>query len=220
MRYRWYFDGSGNVFGTDVTHRFPQVGSWVVLLNVVRGQVTVGLPARVRVRIAPRQNEQRTDDGGRPQGDGNGGTSTGATGGGSGAAGGRSGGTGGSGGNGAVGPGTLPDTALPPPAPAPPPPPVAPPAPAPQPPRDPAPPRSAAATPKPQGELVSGTLIASTQAVPVLGDAARGGSPPRGAASDGPLHIPVGVWFAIGLAALLALGWTLESRHPLPFWQP
>ncbi|MBS1868774.1 MAG: hypothetical protein JSS99_03840, partial [Actinobacteria bacterium] len=74
----------------------------------------------------------------------------------------------------------------------------------------------------PRGALVSGTLLASARpvAAPAAGAQAARAAVVRGAASDGPLHLPVGAWVAIGLLALLALGWALESRHTTPFWQP
>lgn len=213
MRYQWYFDGSGTVVGANVSHRFPRAGSWSVLLNVVRGQDTVGLPARVDVRVAPPRREQRPENGGDSEGDDVGRSGGGGAGGG-GAGQGTGGAGGGLGGTGAAGTGSLPDDLAPTT-------PVAPTPPIPSPPRS-VVPRTTheAAPPRPQGELVSGTLIASTQAVPTFAGDARAGSPSRGAAADGPLQIPVGVWMGIGLVALLALGWTLESRHTLPFWQP
>lgn len=75
------------------------------------------------------------------------------------------------------------------------------------------------ADPAPQGELVSGTLLASADAAP----ASEGASGPRGrdeaAPAQEPLHVPIGVWIVAGLAVLVAAGWALESRHTAPFWQ-
>lgn len=81
----------------------------------------------------------------------------------------------------------------------------------------PAPPRRPPAPAALQGRLVSGTLIAAASAPPPL---AGGAAPASTASADRPLHVPIGAWVALGLAALLGLGWALESRHTLPFWQP
>ncbi len=85
-----------------------------------------------------------------------------------------------------------------------------------------APRRPALSAPRPpRGQLVSGTLIASASAAPPLaGGAAPTGARASTATADRPLHVPIGAWVAIGLVALLGLGWALESRHTLPFWQP
>jgi hypothetical protein len=83
------------------------------------------------------------------------------------------------------------------------------------------PPRAVVVTP-PQGDLVSGTLLDAADSAPLTaGYGASGARAREGAtATDAPLHVPVGVWVAAGLAALLGLGWALESRHAPPFWQP
>lgn len=204
MEYQWYFDDNRFATGASVTHRFRRAGRYTVLLNVMRGSEAVGSPAVVVVRIsdpdrdadggARRSGERREDEsGGSGGGDGRNGS-----GGGTGA------GAGGGAGSGAPAPAA--------PAAAPPPvtPPPAPPEPKPKP--------KPASAPEPQGELVSGTLLASATGAPIpTGDDA----PP--AAEDEatvPLDVPVGVWVAIGLIAVVAIGWTLESRHTLPFWQP
>jgi hypothetical protein len=202
LEYEWYFDGTGTVRDANVSHRFPRSGTYLVLLNVVRGDGTsIGSPATVLVHVA-RAHERRDDrahgsdesqDGGGNDGDGTGG-----------------------GGSAGDGPGTD-DGAFSPLAfgPSTPSPPVAfaPPTPAPRP----------AARPqrRPQRNLVSGTLIASAPAAATpAGGAQAARAAVHGATSDGPLHLPVGVWVGGGLALLLALGWALESRHTLPFWQP
>jgi hypothetical protein len=74
---------------------------------------------------------------------------------------------------------------------------------------------------RPRGQLVSGTLIASASAaLPLAGGVSAAATAPSTASPDRPLHVPIGAWVAIGLTALLGLGWALESRHTLPFWQP
>jgi hypothetical protein len=72
----------------------------------------------------------------------------------------------------------------------------------------------------PRGELVSGTLLASADAVPLPAGASGPAGHARGATQQRPLRIPAGMWIAAALAVLLAVGWTLESRHIPPFWQP
>jgi len=194
LDYSWYFDGFGRARGANVSHRFPPGGPYLVLLNVVRGDGTsVGTSDTVAIRVV-RPRERRADEA-RPAGDGGGG----ASGGGAGAS------TGG--GGGAV--------ASSPPAAAPAPATVVPDA-------SPAPRRAAPVRRRtPPGKLVSGTLLASASAAAAPASGGRAAATvARGAAGDGPLHVPVGVWVAIGLAVLLALGWALESRHTLPFWQP
>jgi PKD domain len=200
LDYQWYFDGTGTVRGANVSHRFPRPGTYLVLLNVVRGNGTsIGAPDTVNVRVVhPR--ERRPDDA-RRSGESHDGAGSGTGGGSSGsAAGGASAGSGS--GTGAVAPAAAPLRAAAP---------TAPPA-----------PRSAQAPRRtPPGELVSGTLLASASAAAAPVDASPAASAAaRGAAADGPLHVPVGVWAAIGLVVLLALGWALESRHTVPFWQP
>jgi uncharacterized membrane protein YgcG len=207
LDYKWYFDGTGTAHGANVSHRFPRPGRYLVLLNVVRGDGTsIGAPDTVYVRVVPAR-ERRPDDA-RGSEESQGGAGVGGSG--------RSGSAGGIGGSG--GGGSDSGTAQPAYTPAPTAPPaVAPPTPSPTVAR----PRLAPPRRTPPGELVSGTLIASASAAaaPIdVGPAASTAA--RGAAADGPLHVPVGVWVAVGLVVLLALGWALESRHTLPFWQP
>ncbi len=78
-----------------------------------------------------------------------------------------------------------------------------------------------ARAPAPRGDLVSGTLLASAEAAPLPASTAGAGAPSAGApATDRPLDIPVGAWIALGLLVLVALGFSLESRHIPPFLQP
>jgi len=204
LEYSWYFgDGSGYVLGANLSHRYRRPGRYLVLLNVARGDRTaIGDPDRVTIHVV-RAHERRPDDAHRA-GDVGGGTDGNGTGG---------NGTGGGHGSGA-----------PAAAPAAPAPSAAAPASVAAPPSAPARRRAPAPRRTPPGELVSGTLLASASAAaaaPGAPGASRAASAAaRGAAADGPLHVPVGVWIAVGLAALLALGWALESRHTLPFWQP
>lgn len=208
MDYQWYFDGTGRATGANVSHRFPRSGVFHVLLNVVRGDGTsIGLPDTVDVHVV-RPHERRSDDAHRSdeaqEGDDSGSGGSGA-------------GSGGSGGSGS-GPGTgstsaAPLTFGPPPAA----PPVAspPPTPAPAPSQASPPPR------QPRGDVVSGTLIASAAAAATpAGGTQAAHAVARNATADGPLHVPIGIWVGAGLVLLLALGWVLESRHTLPFWQP
>ena len=213
MRFQWYFDDSRYAYGASVTHRFKRAGAYNVLLNVMRGGEAIGSPAVVLVRVARPPQERRSDGArraGERRGGGDGSGASGGTGGGSGA-GGAGAGAGG-GGTGATGGGTTPAPVATPPPPA---------AAAPPPLPRPAPRRASPPPAQPQGELVSGTLLAS------VSEPAADADGPRAAvaahadeAREGPLDVPVGAWVAIGLVALVALGWTLESRHTLPFWQP
>jgi hypothetical protein len=211
MEFQWYFDGSGTVFGANVSHRFPRPGTYVVLLNVVRRSgESLGLPDQVRIRVVRPQRDERSGGArgsGESQGgrDGSGGAGSGDGAGGSDAAGGS--GAGGSGTGDAAAPAFAP--VAPPPAHAPP----AAVAPTPRPHPDPAP-RAA------RGTLVSGTLIAAAGVAAAPAGGVQAARAARGAAADGPFHVPVGAWVALGLVLLLALGWALESRHTLPFWQP
>jgi hypothetical protein len=201
MRYEWYFDGTGIVHGANVSHRFSRPGIYLVLLYVVRGSgETVGATETVRVHVVRAREPRRSDAHGSD--DSRDGGADAIAGGGGGA------------GSGAVGEGTGGGTpssagsAAPSPA-------VVPPEPASAPRR--------ARTPRraPRGDRVSGTLIASASAALASAGGARAAhAAARGAASDGPLQLPVGAWVAAGLLALLALGWVLESRHTIPFWQP
>lgn len=202
--YAWYFgDGSGLIPGASVTHRFRKAGTYPVQVNVVdaSGQ-TIGpagvVPLRVvALRQRPSHAAHRADEGrgggSAPGGDGGGGNGAAQTGAGAGAS------------DAPVAPRTSAPAS-----------PVVPQ-------RTPVPRRPPHRTPP--GELVSGTLLASASAaaapVPAVASGrAAASAAARGAAADGPLHVPVGVWVAIGLVVLLALGWALESRHTLPFWQP
>jgi opacity protein-like surface antigen len=67
--------------------------------------------------------------------------------------------------------------------------------------------------------VVSGTLLAAADAAPLAGGLPRAA---RQAAADRGelLQIPTGAWVALGIAALLALGWAIEGRTTRPFWQP
>jgi hypothetical protein len=78
----------------------------------------------------------------------------------------------------------------------------------------------------PQGETVDGYLLASASGVPVVPsaavtpadqDLAKLTKPPT---ADGALHVPTGVWVALGLLLLVVLGWGLESRTTLPYFRP
>jgi PKD domain len=210
LDYQWYFDGTGRVRGANVSHRFRGPGTYHVLLNVVRGDgSSVGAPDTADVHVVParqrrsddaRRSDESQQDAGATVGSGRGGAETG------------SGGTGTGGGAGSPASAPVPYA-----------PPVAAPPTAAAPPPAPAPVRRQAPAPRRRtpGELVSGTLLASTSAAAVPVDAAPAASAAaRGAAADGPLNVPVGVWVTIGLVVLVALGWALESRHTLPFWQP
>ncbi len=206
MSFSWYFDDSRFATGASVTHRFRRAGTYTVLLTIVRGGEAVGLPGVVVVRIvAPRR--EREQDGARRSGEARSGGRAGDGAGGSGD--GTGTGTGSGAGGGAP---TAPAFTPVPEAPAP----VAPPPePVPTPPT-----RRAQQPAEPQGELVSGTLLASASGPPPAGGDAGPSASARGDAPADPLDVPLGVWIAIGLGAIVALGWTLESRHTLPFWQP
>lgn len=88
-----------------------------------------------------------------------------------------------------------------------------------------APARRAAEPQLPQGETVDGYLLASATGVPVVPSAAitpadqelLGLKPPQDGRS---LHVPAGVWVALGLLLLVVLGWGLESRTTLPYFRP
>lgn len=214
LEYQWYFDGTGTALGANVSHRFPRPDTYLVLLNVVRGSgESIGLPDQVRVRVVrPRPDAQRGDARRSDEAQGGGGGGAGGSG-----AGGTGGGAGTGDGSGASGTDTsgagIPSfTPVAPPA-APVPPSAATPMPTPRP--HPEPVRHA-----PRGQLVSGTLIAASSAAAAPASGVRAAQAAGGAAADGPLHVPVGAWVALGLALLLAVGWALESRHTLPFWQP
>lgn len=204
--YAWYLgDGSGLIPGATITHRFRRADTYPTQVNVVDASGrTVGPAGIVYLRVAAARARPAHGAHGAGDGrDGGAGAGTGS-GGGTGAAGGSGSGTSGTG---AAAPAYVPLAT--PPAASPPPTPV----PAPS---------HASPTPREQrGDLVSGTLIASASAAATpAGGAQAARAVERGATSDGPLHVPVGVWVAVGLALLLALGWVLESRHTLPFWQP
>jgi hypothetical protein len=208
MEFEWYFDGTGIARGANVSHRFPRSHTYLVLLYVVRGSgETVSSTEKVRVHVV-RPHERRSDGAhgsGDPRDSGSGDGGPGTSGGGS---------TRGSGGSGldTSGSSAPAPSYVPPPAPAPTfssPPALVPAR------------RHAPAPRRPRGDLVSGTLIASASAVATpVGGTQAGRTAVHSAASDGPLHVPIGVWVGAGLALLLALGWVLESRHTLPFWQP
>ena len=203
LAYQWYFDGS-LATGASVSHRFAGSGTYQVLLNVARGQTTIGDPAVVFVHVA-RARERHAD----PTRDS--GTTAGGASGRSGSPG-ASGGTG-AGASGGVGTGTRAEAAGTAGA---------------EPSARSAAPAVRAQRPAPtrartpRGALVSGTLLvsASPVAAPAGGAQTARAAVARRAASAGPLRLPVGAWVAIGLLALLALGWVLESRHTTPFWQP
>jgi len=194
--YSWYFDGGAGVPGTSVVHRFREVATFTVLLNVVRadGVTTVGLPDKVDVTIVPARRARRDERAARRSDEGAAGTGSAVSGGG--------------GGSGTAAGGTVAPVAPAPPAPS------AAPRPAPEQP-------TAAPPAEPRGELVSGTLLAAVGDSPAsFAGGSRPGETAQAAERDAPLDIPVGAWVAIGLAALLMLGWALESRHTVPFWQP
>lgn len=155
-------------------------------------------------------NRRRADgqDGGDDRSGGNG-DGTGTDGGGTG---------GGAGGSGTGSPTTAPPAAAPSaPAPAATPPPAQPRA---QPRRE---PRARAPPPEPEGELVDGYLLASTGGAPLPdGGAARARSDTVVPAADvaTPFDVPAIVWVLGGLAALVVLGWALESRTTLPYFKP
>jgi hypothetical protein len=86
--------------------------------------------------------------------------------------------------------------------------------------------RRAPTTPTaPAGETVDGYLLASAE-VPLSSSGgaaeesraveARGLPQPH----DDALRIPTAAWVAVGLLALVVLGWGLESRTPLPYFRP
>jgi PKD domain len=198
LDYSWYFgDGSGYVLGANRSHRYRRPGRYLVLLNVARAAGdTIGAPDTVTVHVA-RPRERHADEA-HPAGEAGGGAPGGA----SGTA--PATGAGGAAGGSAVT--AAPPVAAPTPAAAPPSPPV---------------PRTPASRRTPPGTLVSGTLVAAAS----VADSVPEGAPAadaaaRRATADAPLHVPVGAWVAVGLVALLALGWALESRHTSPFWQP
>lgn len=191
LGYQWYLDGP-RLYGADVSYRFPKPGTYHIVLNVVRGdRSSLGDPATIDLRVA-RSRERHTDKA-HPAGARNGpGTGVGG------------------GGGGGVG------AAAAPAAPS-----VSGPTNAAVPSLTPAPERVPAAPRTPPGKFVSGTLLASASAAAAPVSAGRAASAAvHRATADGPLHVPVGVWVAVGLVALVALGWALESRHTLPFWQP
>jgi len=201
LDYSWYFgDGSGYVLGANRSHRFRRPGNYLVLLNVARAAGdTIGAPDTQTVHVV-RPRERHADEA-HPAGEAGGGASGGGAGDGS---------PTGGGGGAAAGAVTA---ALP----------VAAPTSAAAP-SQPAPRHTTTQHRRPPAKLVSGTLLASASAAAALLDAPATGraasAAVQGASADGPLHVPVGVWVAIGLVVLLALGWALESRHTLPFWQP
>jgi hypothetical protein len=203
--YAWYLgDGSGLIPGATITHRFRRAGTYPTQVNVVDASgTTIGPAGIVYLHVAAAR--PRPAHGAHGAGDSRGGgagtgTSSGGTGSGSGS------GTG-TNGSDTTAPAYVPSAT--PPAVSPPPAPV------------PSDSRAPAPRPRPRGDLVSGTLIASASAAATpAGGAPAARAVEHSATSDGPLHVPIGVWVAIGLALLLALGWVLESRHTLPFWQP
>lgn len=88
-----------------------------------------------------------------------------------------------------------------------------------------------APAPEPAGETVDGYLLASAggpgggadaasqlpeDAPPELQELAR---TPTEAAAGG-RQLPTIVWVVAGLLALIVLGWALEGRRTLPYWQP
>jgi PKD domain-containing protein len=198
LDYSWYFgDGSGYISGANRSHRYRRPGRYLVLLNVARAAGdTIGAPDTVTVSVV--RSRKRHPGEARPAGD----AGTGAPGPGAGSS------TGAGGGAGAGAVPAAPPVTVPAPTAA-----VSPSSPA---------PRQMPHTPRtPPGRLVSGTLIAAAS----VADSVPEGAPAadaavRRATTDRPLHVPVGVWAGLGLALLLALGWALESRHTLPFWQP
>ncbi len=197
LTFSWYFaDGTPFVTGTHVTHSFRKAGDYLVNVNVLHGPpATQDVSPTLTVHVGATRHAASHATGSVVSGGG-----TGTSGSGSGTAG-------------------LPLAPAHVTAPA-----VA--APRVTPPASTTPPATPAASsptaprtaPPPQGTLVSGTLLASADTLPVsAGVVARLHG---AAASNGHLHVPVGVWAALGFVALLALGWVLEARHTLPFWQP
>lgn len=201
MRFSWYFDGGAYVYGASVTHRFASPGPYKVQLNVVRGAANVTiLPTIVHVRVVAAQRKRSGGAHGSAAAGGDGGATGGVvTGSGSG---GTDAGVASAAPTGGSAAHAAPGTSAPAPA------------------RPVVRPRSA-----PPGELVSGTLLDAASAAAVSdpahpGAQAAGAALARRVAADRPLRVPVGAWVALGLLALLGLGWALESRHTLPFWQP
>ncbi|MDO8186865.1 hypothetical protein Q5424_12740 [Conexibacter sp. JD483] len=84
--------------------------------------------------------------------------------------------------------------------------------------------RATVAPPAPAGETVDGYLLASADIAPALAGGAaekeRLQQLKAPAPDDKPLDVPTPVWVAIGLLALVVLGWGLESRTTLPYFRP
>lgn len=236
VQYAWDFGDGATATGAEreVTHVYEEIGTRSVTVRFLRdGQpigdattiVYVNDPslqgtgnARPGARRARRRDVRKADA------DGGGGGGGGGTGGGAGA------GTGGGG----SGSGTWDDEWAAPPVDAAPPAdtpvePVTPPEPEPEP--EPRPRRiEPAPEPEPAGEVVDGYLLASAD-LPGAGGGAEelpADAPqelqelarrPTEAATHG-RTLPTVAWVGIGLVALLALGWALEGRRTLPYWQP
>lgn len=85
-----------------------------------------------------------------------------------------------------------------------------------------APPRRAQAPAEPEGETVTGYLLASAdgQPLPAGGSQRTDRQPLVAEAASTPLEIPALAWVLAGLAALVVLGWALESRTTLPYFRP
>ena len=233
VEYLWDFNDGGDVVrdsSATMTHAYADAGRYYPIVNFLLdgkrngGEDFLGPSTEVvvhakrrasRERGARNANDRRRGRDERDEGDGGAGGGDG---------GGTGGGAGGGGGGGAGGSGYDAGydddwpTANPAPAAAPPPPPD----PAPR--RKPAPrpePR-ARAPPQPAGETVDGYLLAAADAPLPTGGAvtALDRAPDRADDRDGPLRIPTAAWIAVGLAGLILLGWTLESRTTLPYFKP
>ncbi len=75
----------------------------------------------------------------------------------------------------------------------------------------------------PAGETVDGYLLASADVPLALAGGAAAARTQTAAIrqpDDAPLQVPTAVWVAVGLLALVVLGWGLESRTTLPYFRP
>ncbi|ADB52918.1 PKD domain-containing protein [Conexibacter woesei] len=205
---------------TTMSKSFKNVGAYNPSVTIYIGGVADReLPPSVEVsvseppRVSGRRNRDARESGNRRD-DASGGSGDGTRGTGSGT------GTGGSGTGGGAGGSvtTTPPVAAPTgPTPAATPPATPPPAqPRPQ-------PRARAPPPEPAGETVDGYLLASADGAPLPAGGAQRESPDKvvsEADAATPLDIPAVVWVLGGLAALVMLGWALESRTTLPYFKP
>ena len=234
VTYRWDFgDGRVETGGPQMTHTYAKARTYAVtvtfLLDGAALDEQAGTTVYVAEPLAPGTAGDRRGDGGRRRGRRARGSGPGAGvggGGGSGAGGGTGGGSGGGGGAGAGDGGwsepwddgaAAPAEAVPPA--------VEEPAPAPARPRR-RTPRRRAPEPPARGETVTGYLLTSgggggAGALPE--DAPRSlrelAREPTEAASHA-RQLPTIAWVIAGLVGLVALGWALEGRRTLPYWQP